>query len=361
MQNRNIGLDILRIILAFLVIGIHVLAPATGGVNMCVELSITKVFSIGLTAICYPAVNTYVILSGFFAFAHKKTLYQVSQNLGKLWLCLIFFSLLGLGVGALYTQQMPTITTVVSRLFPICSGEWWYMTNYCVLMIISPMLNKLIEQYPSKSHLYALCGALFVCTIIPFFLKYNDALGINIGYGLIWFVILYCTGAYLYRKKDDIAKVTTPIKYLTGFIVMVILFLAMNMFLGKFEITKGFGFGAYNSILVYLEAVLLFCTFYTLNIRSLTLSKYIVYLGGLSLASYIFHCQSDFGPMIWQITQPSKYANSLLLIPVTLAIMLGVFTIATLLEIGRRWIFSKISAERWVINTINNFFHKDLL
>lgn len=360
-NNRNVGLDILRVILAFLVVGIHIIAPATGAVGGSVEWSVTKFFVSGLTAICYPAVNTYVILSGFLAFAHKKSIYGVVKSLTKLWLCLMFFSILGLIVGSFYYNHQPSLSTIISRLFPLCSGEWWYMTNYFVLMLMSPMLNKLIDQYSEKSIFYTLCGTLMICTIVPFFLKYNDFIGLNIGYGLIWFVVLYCTGAFLYKIKDMIKRISSS-KYILSLFIMVFIYVALNSVLNKFEITKGFGFSAYNSVLVYLESILLFCGFYTLRVSKF--DKYanvISWLGGISFASYIFHCQADFGPILWEITQPSKFANSLLLIPIVLFIILGVFIVSVLLEQLRRQINKVFSVERRLSCFVDRIFPKELL
>lgn len=360
LKNRNVGLDVLRILLAFLVVGIHVIAPATGAVARNVDWAVTKFFVYGLEAVCYPAVNTYVILSGFFTFAHKKSFSAVVRSLGRLWLCLIFFSVLGMIVSSVYYQQLPTFTTFVKRLFPICSGEWWYMTNYFILMLISPMLNQLIDQYSVKQHLYALGGALVICSIVPFFLKYEDFIGLNTGYGLIWFIVLYCTGAILYRTKDFIINKSSKI-YMLGFVCLTFLYVLVNNVLSKFEITRGFGFSAYNSLLVYIEAILLFCTFYTIRVKSYNMSKVIIWLGGVSLASYVFHCQSDFGPLLWQLTEPSKYANSLILIPITLSIMLGVFVLSICLESVRKCLLKYIPVEGWINKVINFVLPKDLL
>lgn len=360
LKNRNVGLDVLRILLAFLVVGIHVIAPATGAVARNVDGAVTKFFVCGLEAVCYPAVNTYVILSGFFTFAHKKSFSAVVRSLGKLWLCLIFFSVLGMIVSSVYYQQLPTFTTFVTRLFPICSGEWWYMTNYFILMLISPMLNQLIDQYSVKQHLYTLGGALIICCIIPFFLKYEDFIGLNIGYGLIWFIVLYCTGAFLYRTKDLIIN-QSPKLYMLGFICMTFLYVLVNYVLGKFAITRGFGFSAYNSLLVHIEAILLFCTFYTMKVKSYNMSKVIIWLGEVSLASYVFHCQSDFGPLLWQLTEPAKYANSLILVPITFSIMIGVFVVSICLESFRKWLLKYIPVEGWINKVINFVLPKDLL
>lgn len=357
-NTRHVGLDMLRVLLAFMVIGIHIIAPATGAVGMCVEWMPTKFLIYGMEAFCYPAVNTYVILSGFFSFAHNKSLYQAVRSLGKLWVCLIFFSILGVVIGAIYNHQAPSLSTILARLFPVCSGEWWYMTNYFVLILISPILNKLICSYSRKSHLYVICGALIICSVIPFFLKYEDKIGLNLGYGLIWFVVLYCTGAYLYRIKDDIIEKIKPQKYFWGGVGLMFLFVMVNNVLSKFDITKGFGFGAYNSVFVYAEAVLLFCYFYTVKVRSSKFAPVISWIASGSLASYIFHCQADVGPMLWELTNPSKYANSLMIVPISVAIILGVFSIATLIESVRRWLLNFIPVDRWVDNIIATILQK---
>lgn len=78
------------------------------------------------------------------------------------------------------------------------------------------------------------------------------------------------------------------------------------------------------------------------------------------MASYIFHCQADFGPMLWQLTEPSKYANSLLIIPITFAIMIGVFVVSVILESVRRWLLKYLPAEKWMDNVIE-FFAKIVL
>ena len=91
------------------------------------------------------------------------------------------------------------------------------------------------------------------------------------------------------------------------------------------------------------------------------MSKVIIWLGGVSLASYVFHCQSDFGPLLWQLTEPSKYANSLILIPVTLSIMLGVFVLSICLESVRKCLLKYIPVEGGINKVINFVLPKDLL
>ena len=91
------------------------------------------------------------------------------------------------------------------------------------------------------------------------------------------------------------------------------------------------------------------------------MSKVIIRLGGVSLASYVFHCQSDFGPLLWQLTEPAKYANSLILVPITFSIMIGVFVVSICLESVRKWLLKYIPVEGWINKVINFVLPKDLL
>ncbi len=80
-----------------------------------------KVFCLWIGSILLFSSKTYVILSGFFAFAYKKSLYQAARILGKLWTCLIF-SILGMVISSIYNHQILSFSTIFARLFPVCSG-----------------------------------------------------------------------------------------------------------------------------------------------------------------------------------------------------------------------------------------------
>lgn len=91
MRARNIGLDILRILLALMVIAIHFNAPATGHVALAVTGKM-KLLVLPMVAFCYPAVNTYVLISGFFSYKNKRSYDKILNSLIRLWLCLEYVS-----------------------------------------------------------------------------------------------------------------------------------------------------------------------------------------------------------------------------------------------------------------------------
>lgn len=98
-KERNTGIDLLRILLALAVITIHFNATATGRVSSNVHWLPMKFLVYGIDSIVLPAVNVYVIVSGYFSYLFQRSYKHVVNSLVKLWLCLLFFSV---GGGAFY-------------------------------------------------------------------------------------------------------------------------------------------------------------------------------------------------------------------------------------------------------------------
>ncbi len=338
MGQRNVGIDILRILLALMVIAIHFNAPATGHVALSVTGPM-KFLVLPMVAICYPAVNTYVLICGYFSFAKRKNLKQVLNSLFKLWFCLLFFSLLGYVISILINENNFNFVVFLKHFLPVSRGVWWYMTVYFVLMLLSPLLNMIVQQLSKKDYLIMMFLALLVCSIIPFFLKFDSKIGLNYGYGLIWFVVLYLTGAglskyYLKEKKIKYAWYAALWYFVLTFYLFISAFIYNHI--GMHEYTSAM----YNSIVVYGQSVSLFVLFFVIDVKDLKLSKIISFIAGLSLAAYILHCQEDIGPALWKLTEPYKYADSIKLIPLFLEIVLGMFFAAIIIEYIRKRVFN---------------------
>ena len=94
-KERNIGIDILRILLALMVVIVHFNARGTGHVSSSVTWAPMKFLIYGMDAIVLPAVNIYVIVSGYFSFLGMRGYSHVVKSLSRLWLCLLFFSVGG--------------------------------------------------------------------------------------------------------------------------------------------------------------------------------------------------------------------------------------------------------------------------
>ncbi len=87
--------------------------------------------------------------------------------------------------------------TCIKQSFPILTYEYWFIVMYILLLLISPLLNIIINNIKQEEYKTLIKLALFVFSIIPSINIFGDEFGTNSGYSLIWFVVLYFIGAYL--------------------------------------------------------------------------------------------------------------------------------------------------------------------
>lgn len=337
--ERTIGIDVLRILLAFMVLTLHFNGSTTGAVLQNVTFFPVKVFVIMMEALCYPAVNCYVIISGFFSYKKKKRLKEVFLSLAKLYICLLTFSLVGYMVGV-FAGNTFCFFELINRCFPLTTGQWWYMSCYFAVMMLSPYFNQLLELISLRQHRILICLLVFMFSIAPVVVKYQDSLGGNYGYSLIWFVVLYFTGAYIQRRELDIRKRTNGSLYL-------VLYLGLSLFLQLFSLAtsrlvflNGFSFAAYNSIVVYLQAICLVFTFLKLKtnfiVNNKHITKIVVSISSLSMALYVLHCQTDLEIILWTVLKPAEYCNQWIYIPMFIVASLGLFCLSCMIEWIRR-------------------------
>lgn len=349
-KERNIGIDILRVLLALMVVIVHFNARGTGHVSSSVTWAPMKFFIYGMDSIVIPAVNIYVIVSGYFSFLGMRGYSHVFKSLSRLWLCLFFFSVGGGIFVKIVSPDAVAWSDFIERIFPITTGEWWYMSVYFATMLISPILNKMVDITSRREFFIILCSFLLTCSLLPLFNKNTEPLGVNLGYSFIWFIVLYLTGAGLFKHG-----LSLPRRWLLPtFFGLAFLNVLISFTISKVPMLKGYGFSAYNSITVYLQAIVLFLWFKDVKIYSKKFKEVIIFLSGLSLSVYIFHCQKDIGRLIWETLQPAQYADSLMLIPIFIVTVLGIAIVSFLIEYCRKKVFSIGGFEGKIINKITN-------
>ena len=348
--ERNCGIDLLKVLLALMVVGLHFNARATGGVAVAVsERPFTYLVSI-MVALCYPAVNTYVLISGYYSFKYKKSYAAILYSLVRLWLCLVTYSVAGYIIVTIVNNENISYYNLILRFFPLSRDVWWFMTNYFVMMMLSPMINSIIDSHSRRENFYTLLVAIVVCSVIPFFSQWEDGIGVHYGYSLVWFVVLYYTGAMLHFIKSPFSTGILLGMYLAA----TASFIIINYICGYLPFMEGYHVSMYNSLIVYLQAIFLFLAFLGLRIEYNHLRTAITFLSGLSLSVYIFHCQEDIGDFIWSTLKPSQFANSWAIIPLFVVTVLGIYIISISVELIRKGIGSFRNLETRLINVIRN-------
>lgn len=353
MKERNFGIDMLKIFLAFMVIIIHINANGTGQVLSHSTIQPWKSIVTLITYLCYPAVNTYILITGYYSYKTKKEIKGIVKSLSLLWLSAVFFSLFGYAISIVLGNTFHLID-LIKRFFPITRGVWWFYTVYFALMLLSPFINRMLYSINIGEHKMLLFILLLLLSIFPTFVNWEGKLGSNYGYSLIWFIVLYITGAYLHRTNF------LDIKSIKKFFAAILVYLGATISLyivPKVLSILGISvtFAMYNSIFVYIQAIALFIAFSNMKFSN-RMNKIVGSISGLALASYLLHCQEDIEKILWASLAPAAYADSAKIIYISILICFSLFIISALLELVRRRAFKFLKIDKRFVHATSKCY-----
>lgn len=131
-----------------------------------------------LLTLFVPATYCFVFISGYYGIRFK-----VVKLLELLLWCVI------VSVSAkcydIYKGGSSNVVDFLESLLPITSNKWWFMTDYVMLYILSPILNKGFDHLRKKSKMYLL-GVLFIFSVIGIAVLYQ-----NQGSNLVGLIMVY--------------------------------------------------------------------------------------------------------------------------------------------------------------------------
>ena len=125
------------------------------------------------------------------------------KKLLNIWIEVLFYSLIIYST-LIFTNKIEFgYKALLKSFFPILLRNYWFVSVYVILYILSPFINKLIHSLNKKQYSY-LVLIVFIffslwSTIIP------PANTINYGgsYSISWFICLYLIAGYLKRFYSD--------------------------------------------------------------------------------------------------------------------------------------------------------------
>ena len=189
---RNTNIEILRFILMCFIFFWHILVHGynlklLGGDEVTVQHSF---FLYGfLLTLFVPATYCFVFISGYYGitFKLKKLL---SLLLGCFIVSISAWFYKTICVGAPFE-----ITKFMESLLPISTNKWWFMTNFILLYILSPILNIGFDHLSQKQQKITLL-ILFVLSSVGIL-----ALLPNSGSSFMGLLMVYLLGRYAKRQS----------------------------------------------------------------------------------------------------------------------------------------------------------------
>lgn len=273
-QQRQYGLDILRIISMLGIIGLHILE--NGEAILGGSSALTSGFLSGMFVLCSCSVNVFAMLTGYL-YAKKSSV--KSFNLLRLLTITFFYCALIAAAVRLWKPEWFTVSWL-KALFPVLAGRYWYITSYVMVFVLIPYLNIMIQGMDRKTYRVLLILLVTFLSVFTTAVKPTDPFVVKEGYSPLWLVVCYLIGGYISVYMGEISR---PRLWIGVFAANVAVLTALHFRLGFNAVCLL----RYCSPFMVINACLLVLLFSKLRWNKG--GKLILSLSGAAFGVYIIH------------------------------------------------------------------------
>jgi len=281
--QRNYGIDLLRILSIFMVAVLHV--SGHGGILVSVSSPWDRATAWFLETLAFPAVNCFVLISGFVGYRGEKYTPKL-QNILSIFFTVLFYSVSMCALVQLLAPNAVSLQDIKNSFLPLLRGQYWFYSSYLGVYLLSPFLNFFVYKASAKQ--------LYISALVVAFISLSsleaDAFTLSYGYSVIWFAFLYLLGAIL-KKQDVPARITgrTCVLVTAGAFLLTWLPLALFPLTQSAFLQGHAGYLlTYNSPTVLLMAIGWLCLFSKITCRPVW-QKVIAFFSTSAFSVYLIH------------------------------------------------------------------------
>lgn len=348
-KERNLNFELLRIVAMFMVVLLHVnlMGGVLRGVNYNENPSGFLVSNF-LEYLCIIAVNLYVMISGYYLSASAHP-FKMAKLL-HLVLVTLFWSWL-LGAVACVFLGASIKEFVLTGLLPVLGRNYWFVTDYVVMYLLSPFFNRLLASINQKQHGYLICllGFFFSLVIGAF-----DPIQVQFGYSLYWFTLLYILAAYIRKYPVSIKRRSYALVWILVLLLQIFAYPLCHALHLDFIAARFFDL-SYNSIWILINSICCFMIFKDLQVKRG--ARLIKFLAPLTFGIYLIHINSGIVDWLFQDLLPIKDCvdqTGWVVFLYILSFTVLVFTVCALLEKLRMTLYESftrvIDIEKKILN-----------
>lgn len=348
-KTRQANLDLLRIIAMFCIVIWHCNMYGVIDYNKP-DLDFNNTWAVVNWAALYivvylsaVGVNCFVMLSGYLL--ANSTRYRW-KSIFKTWLttffysfsiCLFFFCL-----------GKTSAIDLLRSAFPVYTNQYWFMTMFIGLSLISPFLSRLATALSKRDYLILL-AVLSLMNLRLFKFPYGETYG---GQNTImWFSYLYLVGAYI-RKFEPFKQFHHFGKsyFIFGTLLAsayMLLYLVPHWLNGA-SVTYSLTF--YNSF-TFVTSLLLFLWAAYLRLPDTKASRIVSIFAPGMFGVYLISEHRLLRPVIWdKVIRLHNMLDNPWLIPLMIVASFAVLCICCFLDLGRISLFNCFSRKNKHIN-----------
>lgn len=147
-----------------------------------------------IISLIFVHVNSFIILFGYFNYDKKIKFGKIIKINNSIWFYNFIFSLIFL---FLFNYNFSLIQKI-KFISPISHYDYWFLSCYIILYLISPILNVYIKNIDKTKFKKTLLLYFFILLFLPYITN-NEFYDVKNGYSISNFIFLYLIGAYLHK------------------------------------------------------------------------------------------------------------------------------------------------------------------
>ena len=330
-KTRDTNMELLRIVAMFMVIIQHCIGRGLLLGNPHISISNLVLIRI-LDSLAQVANASFIFITGYYMINKKFNLKRILNLWGKT----ILYSLIIFIICSILGMQ----TDILKSIFPVTFGDYWFISAYVALYFLLPILNILLNKLTHKQFKYFLITLIVMFGVIRVI---SNPGGIFTG-NIFPVVMFYLIGAYIRKYVQVKPKGWYFTKYFLLTIIFVLTYIIVEIIqkttTNSYIYTRLYyvldGLRKDECIILVAMAICFFMKFKTINIKSTLLNKLIGFVSPSIFSIYIIHESLTLRDYIWQNAGLMNYANSWMMIPYILFVVLVVFLICLLIDLLRR-------------------------
>ena len=345
---RQSNFELMRIISMFFIVVWHIIVHGgllyntTGFNHFLIQL---------ILCIIVVHVNSFILISGYFQYKKSFSLRKFFSVFNAAWFYKACIMLIFVIFGIITISKWDFVETIL----PIDIG-YWFIATYLALYVLSPFLNKIINNVTKKEFQKLLLILFILLSLLPFITKQEEFA--NNGSNIISFIMLYFMGAYLSKfpiRKEKVLKNISNFKYKMILLVIIFLMIVINLLYWKFadyfdgsannfisylcDVYKNSHL-LYNNPVIIIQSICYFLLFSTFNFKN----RFINNISPLMFGIYLIHDNRNMRVKIydWLNVTSSDYYGSVNLLLYIFITAIFIFVVGALIEFVRQKIVNLI-------------------
>jgi surface polysaccharide O-acyltransferase-like enzyme len=145
-RERYVFFDILKVIAVCFVIILHLNGYTMQMFGIDSYVASARVEYYFLEALAYPAIHIFVLIGSFFIIGKKTSLKMVRH----IYVQLYTVTIIGLILSLILIRSDVAIGGVLQSVFPFSQRAYWFVSDYIVLVLVSPFLSIIVDKAPNK-------------------------------------------------------------------------------------------------------------------------------------------------------------------------------------------------------------------